>query len=325
MRVWLLRKEGKTCPVCRVAVNPDTVQRFTVDTVNLEPPPQPKAGEPAPKSSRTITYNAIDPSIFSDIQTMETYGDYGSKIQTLVRHLLYLKLTDVGAKSIVFSAWADSLHIVEWALKENGIRCLRIDQKSKNESAANVFRTNPDILVLLLHGERENAGLNLTCASRVFLLESVVQHSFEVQAIARIDRLGQTRPTEVYCYYAEDTIERNILDLAARKGLSLYTKENSSGSLNVSSFSKDNETAIDDPEKRKALQRGDFIHKIDDMLAILFPHMFEEIEYLLPPTNITADCDVEMTDGGPRRVLTGIEINAIAGPSRRLELDNFVL
>jgi len=179
-----------------------------------------------------------------------------------------------------------------------------------------VFRTNPDILVLLLHGERENAGLNLTCASRVFLLESVVQHNFEIQAIARIDRLGQTRPTEVYCYYAEDTIERNILDLAARKGLSLYTKENSSGSLNVSSFSRDNETAIEDPEKRKALQRGDFIHKVDDMLAILFPHMFEEIEYLVPPTDITV-CDVEMTDFNvPRHILRGIEINAIAGPSR---------
>ena len=41
---------------------------------------------------------------------MESYGDYGSKIQTLIRHLLYLKFTDVGAKSIVFSAWADSLH-----------------------------------------------------------------------------------------------------------------------------------------------------------------------------------------------------------------------
>ena len=114
-----------------------------------------------------------------------------------------------------------------------------------------------------------------------------------------------------------DTIERNILDLAARKVLSLYTKENSSGSLDVSSFSKDNETAIDNPEKRKALQRGDFIHKIDDMLAILFPRMFEEIEYLLPPpTDITANCDVKMTDDVPRRVFTGIEINAIAGPSR---------
>jgi E3 ubiquitin-protein ligase SHPRH len=41
---------------------------------------------------------------------MESLGDFGSKIQTLVRHLLYLQTEDPGAKSIVFSAWADSLH-----------------------------------------------------------------------------------------------------------------------------------------------------------------------------------------------------------------------
>lgn len=41
---------------------------------------------------------------------METYGDFGSKIQALTRHLAHLKITDPGAKSIVFSAWADSLH-----------------------------------------------------------------------------------------------------------------------------------------------------------------------------------------------------------------------
>ena len=29
--------------------------------------------------------------------------------------------------------------------------------------------------------ERENAGLNVTCASKVFLLESVVHHAFELQ------------------------------------------------------------------------------------------------------------------------------------------------
>jgi E3 ubiquitin-protein ligase SHPRH len=91
--------------------------------------------------------------------------------------------------------------------------------------------------------ERDNAGLNVTCASRVFLVESVVNHGFEVQgrfvpglnvtiispitaAIARIDRMGQTKPTEgvsrtalfrptcfsiyiacpVFCYYAEGII-----------------------------------------------------------------------------------------------------------------------
>ena len=98
---------------------------------------------------------------------METYGDFGSKIQTLVRHLAHIKVTDTGAKSIIFSAWADSLHspystyiafsffslmllaVVEYALKENGIRALRIDQGA---SSIHKFRTDPDILVLLLHG-----------------------------------------------------------------------------------------------------------------------------------------------------------------------------
>jgi E3 ubiquitin-protein ligase SHPRH len=50
-----------------------------------------------------------DPTIFEEIQTMESNGSYGSKIQALVRHLLYIQFTDPGAKSIVFSAWADSL------------------------------------------------------------------------------------------------------------------------------------------------------------------------------------------------------------------------
>lgn len=44
--------------------------------------------------------------------------------------------------------------------------------------------------------------------------------------------------------------------------------------------------------------------RIDDMLAILFPHMFEDVEFLLPP-----DEDVLMEDGFG-------QANAVAGPSR---------
>lgn len=58
---------------------------------------------------RTRSSLFLDSKLFDEIKTMESFGDYGSKIQTLVRHLLYLKFTDHGAKSIVFSAWADSL------------------------------------------------------------------------------------------------------------------------------------------------------------------------------------------------------------------------
>jgi E3 ubiquitin-protein ligase SHPRH len=198
-------------------------------------------------------------------------------------------------------------------------------------------------------------------------LESVVHHSFEIQAIARIDRMGQTRPTEVYCYYAEgqplskfspsplaknslDTVERNILDLAARKNLSIYTKENYVGTLDVSSFASQEKDAsvVDSPAKNRKMhkqQKGDFIFKMDDMLAVLFPHMFEDIEFLLPEdaggvvveTGLPAqDRDVEMADamnsGQSLAVdsdehLSGFvshvgshrhqDPHAVAGPSRR--------
>lgn len=81
----------------------------------------------------------------------------------------------------------------------------------------------------------------------------------------------------MYCYYAEgdllfvyyfglylcwsftDTVEKNILDLAARQGLSLYTKENSAGTLNISSLADDDTKTVDSP--RKKVQKGDFISK----------------------------------------------------------------
>ncbi|KAJ7453930.1 hypothetical protein B0H11DRAFT_2176342 [Mycena galericulata] len=304
-KAWLSRREGRTCPVCRVVLDVDKLERFVVAERPADPLPDIKLKQEAvPKSRRQIAYNMIDEKILSEIQSTPSFGDHGNKIQTLVRHLLYLRNVDPGAKSIVFSAWADSLFIVEQALRENGVSCLRIDQNRKGMPAVKKFSSSDDIDVLLLHGERENAGLNITCASRVFLLESVVHHGFEIQAIARIDRMGQTKATEVFCYYAEDTVEKNILDLAARQGTSLYTKNNSVGSiLNVTSLVGDGKKVIDSPAAKK-VQKGDFIFKIDDMMAILFPHLFEEIEYLLP-----AEEDVPM-DGSHSPV------NAVAGPSR---------
>ncbi|KAG2078621.1 hypothetical protein BDR04DRAFT_1087088 [Suillus decipiens] len=213
MKAWVTRKTGRACPVCRVIINLDQLQRFTVEADKPAPAkPVMVNKEPAPVSRREIQYNMINPTIFGEIQTMESNGSYGSKIQALVRHLLYIQFTEPGAKSIVFSAWADSLQIIEHALNCNDIPYLRLDHaKGKGKDrGAKKFHTDPVLQVLLLHGERDNAGLNVTCASRVFLVESVVNHGFEVQAIARIDRMGQTQPTEVFCYYAERIPWRRI-------------------------------------------------------------------------------------------------------------------
>ncbi|KAI0246671.1 SNF2 family N-terminal domain-containing protein [Lactifluus subvellereus] len=332
MKSWLLR-HMKACPVCRFPINVDALQRFSMqkkDKDKTAQPPEKLQCDPIPKSRRKIEYNTISHNLLSEINTMEVHGSYGTKIDTLVRHLLYLQLADSGAKSIVFSAWEDSLHIIEHALTRNGMCCLRIDSGNRKQDAATRFRNDPDILVLLLHGERQNAGLNVTCASRVFLLESVVHHSFEIQAIARIDRLGQLRPTEGMSFENPHTVERNILDLAVRQGLSLYTTDRARGTVDTAGFASGAENSIVDGPAKKKQQKGDFISRLDDMMSILFPHLCEDVEFLVPPED---ESDVEMRDflaapptasasasasapSLPSRSNGRIHENAVAGPSR---------
>ena len=45
----------------RVALDPDTLQRFTINQ-REDPPPRPLNGEPAPRSRRRIEYNVIGES-----------------------------------------------------------------------------------------------------------------------------------------------------------------------------------------------------------------------------------------------------------------------
>ncbi|KAJ8596441.1 hypothetical protein M405DRAFT_856497 [Rhizopogon salebrosus TDB-379] len=207
MRAWLGRA-GKACPASRAIINVDQLQRFTIEAEKPAPAKPVMANqEPAPMSRRDIQHIMIDPRLFEEIQTMESTGSYGSKIQTLIRHLLYIQYTTQAQRAS--SSRHEPIHCrVEYALKSNGISYLRPDQAKGRgkDGGAKRFRTDPTLQVLLLHGERDNAGLNVTCASRMFLIESVVNHGFEVQAIARIDRMGQTKPTEVFCYYAEGDI-----------------------------------------------------------------------------------------------------------------------
>lgn len=49
------------------------------------------------------------------------------------------------------------------------------------------------------------------------------------------------------------------------------------------------------------------VSRIDDMMAILFPHMFEDIEYLVP----AGEMDAVMTD-----VTSSYPVIPVAGPSR---------
>lgn len=91
----LLEDARGHCPLCRQAIDFEKAQRIK------------KIRSARPKASASFEYNRMSPSLWSEIQRVETLGSYGSKIQSLVRHLAWIQQREPGAKSIVFSAWAD--------------------------------------------------------------------------------------------------------------------------------------------------------------------------------------------------------------------------
>ena len=98
-------------PDSSVPIDPAELQKFRVKESAADGGPHnTRLDEPPHKSRRVFEYNNIDPDLFSAIGEMECHGSYGTKIEMLIRHLLYLKKHEPDAKSIVFSAWADSLH-----------------------------------------------------------------------------------------------------------------------------------------------------------------------------------------------------------------------
>lgn len=68
--------------------------------------------------------------------------------------------------------------------------------------------------VFLLHAKAQSSGLNLVNATHVFLCEPLINTAIELQAIARVHRIGQHRPTTVWMHLVNDTVEESIYDIS---------------------------------------------------------------------------------------------------------------
>lgn len=101
----------------------------------------------------------------------------------------------------------------------------------------------------LLHARAHSSGLNLVNATHVFLCEPLINTAIELQAIARVHRIGQHRPTTVWMYLVSGTVEESIYDLSVSRRLTHIVakkkEEESRSSAHLDGFEDINETAID--------------------------------------------------------------------------------
>ena len=117
------------------------------------------------------------------------------QVSALLLELAAMKQADPTAKAVVFSSWSRLLRLVEEALKDNNICYTSIAgvQADSRVAALHRFMKDPEctVLTVVMSTGGGAAGLTLTVASHVFLLEPNLNPGLEAQAAARVYRLGK--------------------------------------------------------------------------------------------------------------------------------------
>ncbi|KUJ15559.1 uncharacterized protein LY89DRAFT_686279 [Mollisia scopiformis] len=208
IRLWW--NAHHNCPICKKKLSLSDLheisykpQELSVETEDVH-----EHSSPTSKSRKSAIYSEFSKAKLAEIKNIELdgTGSFGTKIDTLARHIIWLRETDPGAKSIIFSQFSDYLEVVACAFQKYRIGFSSIDRPKGIER----FQKDPSIECFLLHARAHSSGLNLVNASHVFIAEPILNTALELQAIARVDRIGQHQETNVWLYLVDGTVEENV-------------------------------------------------------------------------------------------------------------------
>jgi DNA repair protein RAD16 len=184
------------CPRCHIALS-----------IDLE---QPTLAE----YEDTVKKNSIINRISMDNWTSST------KIETLLYELFQERSKSHTPKSIIFSQFTSMLQLVEWRLRHAGFNTVMLDGSmtpAQRQKSIEHFMTKPEVEVFLVSLKAGGVALNLTEASRVFIIDPWWNPAAEWQSADRSHRIGQQRPCVVTRLCIEDSVESRIIQLQEKK------------------------------------------------------------------------------------------------------------
>ncbi|KAL8843615.1 MAG: hypothetical protein Q9170_000119 [Blastenia crenularia] len=219
LRHW--RTHHGTCPTCKKRLDQNDLHQITYKpqdlTVREETQARDRTEEARNSGGSPSIYTGISASVLTEIKNvdMDVKQSFGTKIDSIARHIKFLRDDDPGSKSIVFSQFRDFLSVLGTAFTNFKIGYASIDGKNGVQR----FKNNPGIECLLMHAKSNSSGLTLVNATHVFLCEPLINTAIELQAIARVHRIGQHQATTVWVYVVEDTVEKSIYDISVERRL----------------------------------------------------------------------------------------------------------
>jgi SNF2 family DNA or RNA helicase len=147
----------------------------------------------------------------------ETYTSESVKIKELMSHI---KEKTSHHKMLLFSQYVKMLHLIEDELKNQGVSYEYLDgqrTQAQREASVQHFQNDESCRVFLISLKAGGAGLNLTKADYVYIIDPWWNPAVENQAIDRCYRIGQEKNIIAYRMICKDTVEEKIVKIQSRK------------------------------------------------------------------------------------------------------------
>ncbi|KAI5784908.1 ATP-dependent DNA helicase [Pyronema domesticum] len=223
--IMIWRKTSTACPSCKTHLLPGSFFEVTYKPQSAVMEREPQANENTSKTPTAVSrkvYENIKEKMLDEIKAIDLESSYGSKIDMMTRHLVWLKRNEPGFKAVIFSQWSEVLDAVKTAIKAAGIQYAGLyNSRDKKVNGVEAFKNNPEISCFFLHAKSQSSGLTVVNATHVFLCEPLLNVGLELQAVSRVHRIGQKNMTTVWCYVVDGTVEQSVLNLATRRRLAL--------------------------------------------------------------------------------------------------------
>ncbi|ODA79140.1 hypothetical protein RJ55_04732 [Drechmeria coniospora] len=152
-----------------------------------------------------------------------------SKIELLVHELHRLRSDNASHKSIIFSQFTTMLQLIEWRLRRAGITTVMLDGSmtpAQRQASIEHFMNNVDVECFLVSLKAGGVALNLTEASRVFIVDPWWNPAAEWQSADRCHRIGQTRPCTITRLCIEDSVESRMVLIQEKKTSMIHSTVN---------------------------------------------------------------------------------------------------
>ncbi|KAI5291257.1 DNA repair protein rad16 [Ascosphaera aggregata] len=135
---------------------------------------------------RTFEAKAVKMTSIVNRIDMESWTS-STKIEMLVYELYKLRSKKQTQKSIVFSQFTSMLQLVEWRLRRAGFSTVMLDgsmSPAQRQKSIEFFKNNVNVEVFLVSLKAGGVALNLTEASRVFIVDPLcIEDSVESRMV----------------------------------------------------------------------------------------------------------------------------------------------